>query len=81
MPRIEMGFGIRFNFISIDGVPDGKDIDSRIGIHPRVPRGIPIIWKAWSLNSTSRFPYLYWVGAAKAEETVNAARARTARFM
>jgi hypothetical protein len=35
-----------------------KDIDSRIGITPRVPGGIPLIRKT-PLNSTSRFPYLY----------------------
>jgi hypothetical protein len=55
-----------------------KDVNSVIRMVPSVPRGIPLIRTARPLNSTGRFPYLYWIGAGKAGETVSAARARTA---
>jgi hypothetical protein len=58
-----------------------KDIDSGIDICPRDPREIPLIKKARPLNSARRIPYLYGVGAESAGKTVDAVRARTARFM
>ena len=66
--------------------PRGLNLGARgreaITVNVRLPRGIPLIKKAQPLNSTSRSSYLYWIGADKAGETIDAARARTAaRFM
>jgi hypothetical protein len=60
-----------------------KGIDNGIGlgIHPRVPGRIPLVRKTWPLDSTSIFPYIRWVGADKAWERVDVARAKKARFM
>jgi hypothetical protein len=77
------GRRIQLEIRGCGGLGTTKDIENGTRIHPRDPEGfhLSIYQGSWSLNSKSRFPYLYGIGEDSAGDRADAARARTTRFM